>query len=214
MSFSEEIKSNKYVHDVLAHHENPCKITEAMLNERGDLRPFYSFYREVGPFIGEHDKEQLKDEFDLAIRRAHLARDIRQFLQDADVLPNLRWVPSTHPDGCKRHEQFFNRIWAINDRFWLDNMPLDGTDCSCYLSSTDDSTTYRTQKTSVQPWEIMISNTASRETLDENQSSGVAFDDSAMIDSLTRVMLEQCDGSITSWDEARRLVVEALAFNK
>lgn len=133
----DELKNNINIHYAFDAHDNPSEMTSLMLCESG-LKPFYRFYIDVQHLAPEYDRELLEKEHSFAIRRAHVARDIRQAVQDVDALPNMVWMPSPSmpPDKCEAHEQFYNRIWSIDDHFWRDNMPCDEIDCHCYLRST------------------------------------------------------------------------------
>ncbi len=52
------------------------------------------------------------------MKRAHQAADWQQFMQEADVLPNLKWMPSTSPNPGADHMPFWGTILPIDDPFW------------------------------------------------------------------------------------------------
>ena len=162
MYFAKEIASNDYVHQAFAAYTNPKKIARLML-DGDELKPYYKFCRDASSLLKEFDRERLEGEYGLAVRRANFARDIRQFLREKDVLPNLRWNRTPHSDGCKWHDEFVGRVWAIDDPFWLYHQPLDKPECHCYLSATRDSVTDNSDlPTSTKPlmrsWKDLIRN--------------------------------------------------------
>lgn len=79
--------------------------------------------------------------FDYSFIPIQFLKDWEQFLKEEKILPNLRWMPSTHPNGCKLHRKYWRRVWPIRDRFWREHHPGDCEDCQCYLSSTDEPVT-------------------------------------------------------------------------
>lgn len=66
------------------------------------------------------------------------AADWQQFLREADVLPNLKWMPSTSPNPGADHQLFWNTVRPINDPFWTEHRPGDRWNCKCSLTSTDE----------------------------------------------------------------------------
>jgi len=136
-SFEHVLKRDKHVHASFNNHKNPFEIASKMLDEYDRLMPFYKFYRNVKVLIDGYDRDLLEKEYCMAICRAHQIVDWYQFEQNKDILPNLLWEPSTHPNGCMNHEKFWNKIWSIDDPFWKLHHPGDCLDCQCYLSATD-----------------------------------------------------------------------------
>lgn len=75
------------------------------------------------------------------MKRAHQAADWQQFMQEADVLPNLKWMPSTSPNPGADHMPFWGTILPIDDPFWDQHRPGDRWNCKCSLTATDEPTT-------------------------------------------------------------------------
>ncbi|MCB6967339.1 phage head morphogenesis protein, partial [Phocaeicola dorei] len=78
---------------------------------------------------------------DTAVIRAHQAADWRQFEREKDVLPNLKWMPSTSIHPGADHRIFWGTIRPIDDPFWNEHKPGDRWNCKCTLSSTDEAPT-------------------------------------------------------------------------
>jgi hypothetical protein len=83
----------------------------------------------------------LQTEYDTAVIRAHQAADWQQFEREKDVLPNLKWMPSTSAHPGADHRVFWGTVRAINDPFWSSHRPGDRWNCKCSLSSTDEPVT-------------------------------------------------------------------------
>ena len=140
--FAEELRANKSIHLAFQNHSHPEKLAAAMLSEDDALISFREFYRAVIDLVGNYDINLLEQEYCFAVARTHVVVEWKyQIIPYKDVLPNVKWEESLHPFGCKDHEKFWNRIWAINDSFWKNNMPADRPDCQCFLRSTDEPVT-------------------------------------------------------------------------
>jgi hypothetical protein len=138
------IKNNKYVHSAFCMHKNYKLLINKVLDENNNLKPFYKFYRDIEELVIGYNKNLLEKEYDMLIIKAHREVDWYRFKQYKDILPNLLWEPSTHPEGCRNHEKYWGRIWRVSDAFWKKHKPGDCMDCQCYLCATDDPVTDNT----------------------------------------------------------------------
>ena len=64
-----------------------------------------------------------------------------QFLRERDILPNLKWLPSTSIHPGADHRPFWNTIRPIDDTFWNIHRPGDRWNCKCDLTATDEEPT-------------------------------------------------------------------------
>ncbi|MGM9795922.1 MAG: hypothetical protein ACI3ZZ_06935 [Candidatus Aphodosoma sp.] len=71
------------------------------------------------------------------VHRAQLASEWQQFVRDADVFPNLRWVPTTSPNVGEDHRVFWNVVRPVKDSFWSAHHPGDRWNCKCSIEQTD-----------------------------------------------------------------------------
>ena len=67
--------------------------------------------------------------------------DWRQFEREKDILPNLKWMPSTSVHPGADHRIFWGTIRPVDDPFWNEHRPGDRWNCKCTLSSTDEAPT-------------------------------------------------------------------------
>lgn len=122
-------------------HRLQNDMARLLLDSNGRLKPFEQWQREVLPIASHQCGAWLRTEYDTAVLRAHLAADWRQFEREKDVLPNLRWVPSTSIHPGADHRIFWNTVRPIDDPFWDEHRPGDRWNCKCGLTSTDDPVT-------------------------------------------------------------------------
>lgn len=109
-----------------------------LLDSSGVLKPFNQWLKEVMPIASHQCGAWLKTEYDTAVIRAHQAADWQQFRREADVLPNLKWMPSTSVHPGEDHRHYWGTVRPIDDDFWNHHRPGDRWNCKCSLSSTDD----------------------------------------------------------------------------
>lgn len=82
----------------------------------------------------------LRTEYNTAVIRAQNVARWKRFEQDAGIMPNLTWMPTTSATPDLVHE----RYWAmkltlpVNHPFWQKERPGNRWNCKCSLEQTDD----------------------------------------------------------------------------
>lgn len=136
--FYKELKSNNAVFAAFKTHRLQNDMAAQMLDEKGELKPFSRWVQDVMPIADHQNMNWFATEYNTCVKRAHQAAEWKQFEKEADILPNLRWMPSTAITPRASHMIFWNRVWSMADKFWNSHRPGDEWGCLCYLSSTDD----------------------------------------------------------------------------
>jgi len=122
-------------------HRAQNDMAARLLDSNGNLKPFEQWAKEVMPIASHQCGAWLKTEYNTAVLRARQAANWQQFLQEKDVFPNLKWLPSTSPHPGADHKPFWNTILPIDHPFWDQHRPGDRWNCKCDLTSTDAPTT-------------------------------------------------------------------------
>ena len=122
-------------------HRMQNDMARLLLDSDGNLKPFEQWRKEVMPIASHQVGAWLRTEYDTAVLRARQAADWRQFEREKDILPNLRWMPSTSVHPGADHKRFWGTVRPIDDPFWSGHRPGDRWNCKCGLSSTDDPAT-------------------------------------------------------------------------
>ncbi len=80
------------------------------------------------------------DGVNTATLRAKFAAEWKQYEADADIMPNLRWMPTTSANPEEEHKVYWmNRLTLpVGDRFWDKHHPGDHWNCKCSLEQTDE----------------------------------------------------------------------------
>ncbi len=122
-------------------HRFQRDIAARLLNTDGSLKPFSQWVKDIQPIASHQCRAWFQTEYDTAVIRAHQAADWQQFERERDVLPNLKWMPSTSAHPGADHRIFWGTIRPIDDPFWKQHRPGDRWNCKCSLSSTDEQPT-------------------------------------------------------------------------
>ena len=139
--FYREIRTNNAVFAAFKVHRAQNDMAALLLDENGNLRPFEQWLKLVMPIADHQMVDWLRTEYDTAVIRAHQAADWRQFEREKDILPNLKWMPSTSVHPGADHKIFWGTIRPVDDPFWNVHRPGDRWNCKCTLSSTDEAPT-------------------------------------------------------------------------
>jgi hypothetical protein len=126
--FYREIRMNNAVFAAFKVHRAQNDMAALLLDKNGSLKPFEQWVKEAMPIADHQMVHWLRTEYDTAVIRAHQAADWRQFEREKDVLPNLKWMPSTSIHPGSDHRIFWGTIRPIDDPFWNEHRPgTDGT---------------------------------------------------------------------------------------
>lgn len=136
--FADAIRHSNAVFSAFKVHRAQNDMARLLLDSDGTLKPFSQWSKEVMPIASHQCRTWLRTEYDTAVIRAHQAADWRQFMREKDVLPNLRWMPSTSVTPGEDHKIFWNVVRPVDDPFWNRHRPGDRWNCKCTLSSTTD----------------------------------------------------------------------------
>lgn len=139
--FYREIRANNAVFAAFKVHRAQNDMAVLLLDENGNLRPFEQWLKLVMPVADHQMRLWLRTEYDTAVIRAHQAADWKQFEREKDILPNLKWMPSTSVHPGADHKMFWGTIRAVDDPFWNEHRPGDRWNCKCTLSATDEAPT-------------------------------------------------------------------------
>ena len=139
-SFLAALRHSNEVFAAFKVHSMSERMAARLLNHDGTLKPFRQWADDVKSISSHYVGAWLRTEYDTALIRAHNAADWQQFLRDADVMPNLRWMPTTSPTPESSHRAFWERklTLPVSDPFWDEHHPGDRWNCKCSLEQTDD----------------------------------------------------------------------------
>lgn len=141
--FRQALKDDADVFAAFRTHRMQNDIASQLLDEDGKLKEFRRFQEDAESVIGTYNNHWLRTEYDTAVLRARYAADWKRFSRNADILPNLKWMPTTSADPDVFHMEYW-RIGLTLPKthpFWKSHHPHDRWGCKCDLEETDDPVT-------------------------------------------------------------------------
>lgn len=139
--FRNALRHNNAVFAAFKTHRLQNDVARQLTDSNGNLKTFEQWKNDVRTITSHQCERWLRTEYDTAVLRARQAANWQQFLREADVLPNLKWIPSTSPNPGIDHQPFWNTVLPIAHDFWNHHRPGDRWNCKCELRSTDETPT-------------------------------------------------------------------------
>lgn len=142
-SHSEQLLSKlKHSNEVFAAfkvHQMGELMAAKLDDGKGGIKDFHQWKKDVASIASHHVGHWLRTEYDTAVIRAHTAADWVEFERDQDIMPNLRWMPTTSPNPDGGHQMFWERklTLPVNHPFWKKHYPGNRWNCKCMLEQTD-----------------------------------------------------------------------------
>lgn len=138
--FINQVRTNNKVWSAFRTHRMQNDLAAKLLDENGQLKKFDKWVEDIKGMTNHYVGSWLRTEYNTAVIRAHQAADWKHFEQEADVFPNLRWMPTTSPLQDPMHRQYWEAklTLPINHPFWEDHHPGDRWNCKCTLKQTDE----------------------------------------------------------------------------
>ncbi len=121
-------------------HALQQEVAAKLLTPDGHLKSFAEFRRDVEGITSHQCGAWLQTEYDTAVIRAHNAADWQGFEANKDIMPNLRWLPTTAPDPEVHHRSYWvaRLNLPVDDPFWQHHHPGDHWNCKCTLEQNND----------------------------------------------------------------------------
>lgn len=139
--FLSELRNNNAVFSAFKTHRMQNDIALQLIDPiTGRLKSFSQWKRDIQGMTDHYVHSWLQTEYDTAIIRAHQAADWKHFLEEADVFPNIRWMPTTSITPDPVHEHYWTKklTLPVNHPFWQEHRPGDRWNCKCSLQQTDE----------------------------------------------------------------------------
>ena len=139
--FLYELRTNNAVFSAFKTHRMQNDIAAQLIDPKtGQLKSFDRWRLDIKGMTDRYCTQWLQTEYDTAIIRAHQAADWKHFLEEQDVFPNVRWMPTTSitPDPLHQHYWEKKLTLPVNHPFWQEHRPGDRWNCKCTLQQTDE----------------------------------------------------------------------------
>lgn len=140
MDFYKALRHSNEVFSAFKVHTMGKEMAAKLTGADGKLKPFSEWRRDIESIASHQVGSWLQTEYNTAVVRAHAAADWQQYERDKDVMPMLRWMPTTSAEPELTHRKFWNAKvnLPIDDPFWTKHYPGDHWNCKCSLEQNDD----------------------------------------------------------------------------
>ena len=121
-------------------HALQQEVAAKLLTPDGRLKSFAEFRRDVEGITSHQCGAWLQTEYNTAVIRAHNAADWQVYEANRDIMPNLRWLPTTAAEPEAGHRAYWvaRLNLPIDDPFWQHHHPGDHWNCKCSLEQNND----------------------------------------------------------------------------
>lgn len=138
--FYEALRRSNEVFAAFKVHSMGEKMSAKLLTHEGKLKSYREWADDVKGITSHYVGSWLRTEYDTAIIRAHMAADWQSFERNKDIMPNLRWLPTTSVEPDSHHKTFWQHelTLPVDHPFWSRHHPGDHWNCKCMLEQTDD----------------------------------------------------------------------------
>lgn len=118
-------------------------LASMLYDSDGNLRSWEDFKYVTEPVSAKFNEVWLETEYNTAILRGEQAADWQRFERDRDIMPNLRWMPTSSAEPREEHAIFWRMglTLPVDDPFWNEHHPGDLWNCKCWLEQTTDEPT-------------------------------------------------------------------------
>ena len=139
-TFLEKLAHSNEVFSAFKVHNMGVDMAKKMRTDEGKLKPFSEWKKDIKSIASHYCGAWLQTEYNTATLRAKFAAEWKQYEADADIMPNLRWMPTTSANPEEEHKGYWmNRLTLpVGDRFWDKHHPGDHWNCKCSLEQTDE----------------------------------------------------------------------------
>lgn len=139
-SFLHALRHGNEVFSAFKVHTMGKEMQRLLIDESGKLKPFSKWRDDVEKIASHQCGAWLQTEYDTAVIRAHNAADWQEYQQNKDIMPNLRWMPTTSKEPETKHRSYWLRKvnLPVDHPFWNSHHPGDRWNCKCTLEQNDD----------------------------------------------------------------------------
>lgn len=114
------------------------ELAGLLVRQDGTIRPFGEFKKAAAPIVQQYNSQWLETEYDLAVRASRAAKDFKQALDNKDLYPNLKYLPSIAVSPRDEHMQFYGIVKPVEDPFWSSHLPPSDYNCKCSFEPTNE----------------------------------------------------------------------------
>jgi len=141
------IRTNLTTFVAFKNYQRSADMISALVDDKGNIRNFAAYEREVIRLGETYHKAWLKAEYNTVVASAQTAAQWADYQTTKDIYPYL--VYKTQDDSRVRmaHRGLHNVAKPIDDEFWDQYYPPNGWQCRCYVLQSRSDSGYTTDPT-------------------------------------------------------------------
>ena len=142
-TFLQKLAHSNEVFSAFKVHNMGVDMAKKMRTDDGKLKPFSEWKKDIKGIASHYCGAWLQTEYNTATLRAKFAAEWKQYEADADIMPNLRWMPTTSANPEEEHKEYWMKrlTLPVEHSFWNSHFPGDHWNCKCSLEQTDEQAT-------------------------------------------------------------------------
>jgi hypothetical protein len=116
-------------------------LVALLTKENGHVRSWKEFQEQAKPIVKAYNQTWLEAEYNTAVSASRSAENWQKYVENADLYPNLEYLPSRAANPDEVHRRFYGIRKPITDPFWLRFYPPSRWGCLCGVEPTDEDPT-------------------------------------------------------------------------
>lgn len=133
----QQFESNVYFFSSFKNYQQLLEANKALRNDKGEVRNFDEFKREVQQINLKYNVNWLNAEYGHAVASAQMATQWHQIQQQAEILPLLQYETVRDDRVREAHRMLDGTIKPVGDAFWKIYYPPNGWNCRCSVRQLD-----------------------------------------------------------------------------
>ncbi|NCB68476.1 MAG: DUF935 family protein [Bacteroidia bacterium] len=134
--FIRQFRTNTAVFSAFKAHQHSKAIADLLIDEKGKLKPFYKFKKEALQISKKWKESWLQTEYQMAVRQARLAANLKEWEKNLDVYPNLEYIETTSSEPDHKHLTYVGTVLPFHHPWMKAHMPPSRWGCQCSVRPT------------------------------------------------------------------------------
>ncbi len=135
--FIQNLKYNTAVFDAFKINRETGEHKLKVLDDNGNIIPWKEFKQSAMPIVKQYNQRWLQTEYNYAHQSALMARKWRDFENDADLYPNLRYAAVMDERTRQSHAGLNGKVYPMSHPFWDTYYPPLDWNCRCSVLQSD-----------------------------------------------------------------------------
>ena len=132
------LKRNLYDFSAAKTFQQIQDMQNFIFNEKGMRRSFSEFEKHAKTIFDTYNRNWLEAEFETSTRLAESSNDWKQYTDEADIFPLLRYNTLEDVRVRDEHAPLNGTVKPVNDPFWNTYNPPNGWRCRCFLEQLEE----------------------------------------------------------------------------